>query len=146
MELADRVVIVTGASSGIGAATARLAHDAGARVVLAARRRDRLDALCQSLPGSLAVPTDITRAGDRERLLRRTLEQFGGVDVLVNNAGQGLHVPLLQVSEEDFMAVLALNLVAPLALIQLVVPAMSRRGGGAVVNVSSATSNLVIPG
>ena len=106
-------MIVTGASSGIGAATARLAHSQGARVVLAARRAERLARLADELPGSLAVPTDLTRGAEVEELCDRTFQAFGSIDVLVNNAGQGLHVPLVEVESEDFLAVWELNVTVP---------------------------------
>jgi short-subunit dehydrogenase len=146
MELSGRVMIVTGASSGIGAATARLAHAHGARVVLAARRADRLASLAQELSGSLAVRTDVTESADVANLSERAMAAFGTIDVLVNNAGQGLHVPLTEVEAQDFLAVWELNVLAPLALMQAVLPAMSREAAGSIVNVSSMTSQMVIPG
>jgi len=139
-------MIVTGASSGIGAATARLAHSQGARVVLAARRAERLATLADELPGSLAVPTDVTQRAEASQLCDRSLQAFGSIDVLVNNAGQGLHVPLADVEADDFLAVWELNVMAPLTLMQAVLPAMSRQGAGAIVNVSSMTSLMAIPG
>ena len=146
MELNGRVMIVTGASSGIGAATARLAHRQGARLVLAARRAERLARLAEELPGSLAVPTDVTQAAAVNALRDQALQKFGSIDVLVNNAGQGLHVPLTEVTSDDFRAVWELNVLAPLALMQAVLPTMVRQGAGAIVNVSSGTSLMVIPG
>ncbi|HVC23554.1 MAG TPA: SDR family oxidoreductase [Candidatus Dormibacteraeota bacterium] len=146
MELRGKVVIVTGASSGVGAATARLAHGHGARLVLAARRADRLVTLSQELAGSLAVPTDVTSGEAVRRLCDRALAEFGAIDVLVNNAGQGLHVPLMSVEPSDFQAVWQLNVMAPLALMQAVFPTMAAQGSGAIVNVSSGTSVRVIPG
>jgi len=146
VEIAGRVVIVTGASSGIGAATARLAHQRRAHVVMAARRADRLDEMAAELPGSMAAVTDVTRQDDRARLVERTLHAFGRIDVLVNNAGQGLHVPVEQVDADAFREVFELNVLAPLALMQAVLPAMRRQGGGAIVNVSSGTSLMTLPG
>jgi short-subunit dehydrogenase len=146
VEVSGKVVIVTGASSGIGEATARLAHEQGARLVLAARRSDRLTALAEELRGALVVRTDVTSAPAVDELRDRALAEFGTIDVLVNNAGQGLHVPLLEVDQGDFQAVWALNVMAPLALIQAVAPAMAAQGSGAIVNVSSGTSLRVIPG
>ncbi len=140
------VCIVTGASSGIGAATARLLGAAGASVVLAARRADRLNTLEAELPDALAVPTDVTDPEQVGRLVDCAIERFGRVDVLVNNAGQGLHVPLLELDAGDLRAVFELNVIAPLTLMQRVVPGMRERGGGAVVNVSSATALRVFPG
>jgi short-subunit dehydrogenase len=146
MELDGAVVIVTGASSGIGAATARLAAERGAKVVLAARRWDRIKELADDMPDALAVLTDLRDPAQIVRLVDATLGRFGRVDVLVNNAGQGLHVPLEQVRLEDFRAVTELNVYAPLLAMQAVIPTMRRQGGGAIVNVSSMTSRMVLPG
>lgn len=146
MDVTDAVCIVTGASSGIGAATARLLSENGAHVVLAARRADRLDALAAELSGSLAVPTDVTAPGDVERLVAQTLDTFGRIDVLVNNAGQGLHVPLEDLDPGDLRAVFELNVVAPLFAMQAVLPSMRAQSGGAIVNVSSGTTLRVFPG
>ncbi len=146
MELAGRIVIVTGASSGIGEAFARLAAREGARLVLAARRTGRLEALAAELPDALAVTTDLRVPDQVEAMVAAAAERFGGVDVLVNNAGQGLHVPVEQVVLDDFEAVVELNLYAPLLAMQAVLPLMRARGGGAIVNVSSNTTRMVIPG
>lgn len=145
MDLDGAVCVVTGASSGIGAATARVLAARGASVVLAARRAERLAALEGELDSALAVPTDVTVAGDVQRLVQRSVERFGRVDVLVNNAGQGLHVPLTDVRADDLRAVFDLNVVAPLVATQAVLPAMGP-ARGAIVNVSSATSLRVFPG
>jgi len=146
VEIRGKSCIITGASSGIGAATARHLHALGAKVALAARRTDRIDALAAELPGSLAVSTDVTNPTDVRRLVSETLNSFGSVDVLVNNAGQGLHVPILELDAVDLRAVFELNVVAPLVATQCVLPAMVKAGGGAIVNVSSATTLRVFPG
>ena len=116
MDLAGSVCVVTGASSGIGAATARRLAGAGAVVVLAARRADRIAALAAELPRALAVPTDVTVPAQLTDLVGRALEL------------------------DDLRAILELNVVAPLAAMQAVLPPMRAAGAGAVVNVSSATS------
>jgi short-subunit dehydrogenase len=146
MELVGAVTIVTGASSGIGAATARLAAARGANVVLAARRVARITELAEELPGALAVPTDLRDPAQIVRLVDTTLDWFGRVDILVNNAGQGLHVPLEQVRLDDLRAITELNVFAPLLAIQAVIPPMRRQGAGVIVNVSSMTSRMVLPG
>jgi NADP-dependent 3-hydroxy acid dehydrogenase YdfG len=146
MELQDAVVLVTGASSGIGAATARAAADAGAKVVLTARRADRIEALAAELPDALAVQTDVTHEGDLENAVEQALARYGRVDVLINNAGQGLHEPIERIRLEDFRAVLELNVVAALAAMQAVIPPMRRQGAGAIVNVSSGTTLHLMPG
>jgi len=146
MEIDGSVCIVTGASSGIGAATARLLSGIGARVVLAARRTERLEALSLELRDSLVVTTDVTIAEQVERLVARTVDTYGKVDVLVNNAGQGLHVPLEELDPGDLRAVFELNVVAPLVAMQAVLRSMRGGSGGSIVNVSSATTLRVFPG
>jgi short-subunit dehydrogenase len=146
MDIADKVVIVTGASSGIGAATARLAAAKGATVVLAARRAERIKALAAELPNALAVQTDMVHPEQVHALMRTAVDTYGRVDVLVNNAGQGLHVPLEDVKLEDLRAVTELNVFAPLVAMQAVTPIMRANGGGAIVNISSGTTRSLFPG
>ncbi|WP_236257631.1 SDR family oxidoreductase [Streptomyces hygroscopicus] len=107
---------MTGASSGIGGATARAASRAGARVVLLARREERIRQLAGELGESvaLAVPCDVTDRVQVAAAVEAAIERFGRIDVLVNNAGQGLQATVDAIDPEDFRAVLELNLVAPL--------------------------------
>ena len=144
--LDGKVVLITGASSGIGEATARLVAEQGALPVLSARRTDRLEALAQELAGALAIPADVRDPDQVHHLVDMTVERLGRVDVLVNNAGQGLHLPLEEVSLNDLVAITELNFYAPLVAMQAVVPVMRARGGGAIINVSSGTSRMVLPG
>ena len=132
-----RVVIVTGASSGLGEQLAVALSGAGAVPVLAARRADRLEALCAELPGADAIACDVTDAADRERLIATVIERHGRLDGLVNNAGAGATGPALQMTTEAFAHVLDLNLTAPFALSCLAARAMRETGGGAIVNVAS---------
>jgi len=146
MELEDAVVLVTGASSGIGEATARAAARAGARLVLVARREDRLRALAAELGDARAVRCDVTDPAQVAAAVRLALDAYGRVDVLVNNAGQGLQATVEAIDPEDFRAVLDLNVVAPLLTMQAVIPAMRRQGAGSIVNVSSGTTFGTAPG
>ncbi|MGI3784787.1 MAG: SDR family NAD(P)-dependent oxidoreductase [Janthinobacterium lividum] len=146
LDLAGATVIVTGASSGIGEATARLLHAAGAHPVLAARRADRLASLSAELDGALAVPADVTRPDDVARLVQAAQERHGRIDGLVNNAGVSLHHRLDSLDLEQFCEVLALNVVSVVALTQAVLPAMRAQGAGRIVNVSSGTTRMVLPG
>ena len=102
MEINGAVVLVTGASSGIGAATARAASQAGARVVLAARREERIAQLAGELSDAVPVRCDVTDPGQVAAAVRTAMDAFGRIDVLVNNAGQGLHAPLEQIDADDF--------------------------------------------
>jgi short-subunit dehydrogenase len=145
-ELAGSTVIVTGASSGIGAATARLLHEAGARPVLAARRADRIEALAAELGGALAVSADVTSQADIDRLVARTLDRHGRIDGLVNNAGVSLHGPADRIDIAEMRRVLDLNVIAVVAMTQAVLPAMRAQGAGRIVNVSSGTTRAARPG
>jgi NADP-dependent 3-hydroxy acid dehydrogenase YdfG len=144
MEISGKVMIITGASSGIGAATARVAAEAGARLVLAARRKDRLEALAEEL-GALAMTTDMRDPEQIHRLVEAAVDRYGGVDVLINNAGQGLHVPLEEIRVEDLASIMQLNVYGALLAMQAVIPVMRSRGGGSIVNVSSGTTRMPSP-
>ncbi|MCH6472003.1 SDR family NAD(P)-dependent oxidoreductase [Sinomonas terrae] len=146
MDLNNAVMIVTGASSGIGASTARAAAAAGARLVLAARREDRLNELAEQLPDAIPVRCDVTDPAQVHNVVDAALERYGRVDILINNAGQGLHEPLEKVDPDDFRAILELNAVAPLVAMQAVLPAMRAQGAGSIVNVSSGTTLRPLPG
>lgn len=138
--IADKVVVVTGASSGLGARFGRVLAAAGARPVLCARRTDRLAALREEI-GAERVDTvacDVTDAGDRERLVETAFERHGRLDGLVNNAGTSAMGPALRLRHEVFASVVDTNLVAPFALSCLAAERMRASGGGAIVNVASA--------
>jgi NADP-dependent 3-hydroxy acid dehydrogenase YdfG len=146
MELSDKVAVVTGASSGIGEATASRLAGEGARLVLAARRSDRIQMLAEKLGEAVAVTTDLRDPKQVRALVEAATDAYGVVDVLVNNAGQGLHVPVMDIALEDLVAVTELNFYAPLVAMQAVVPIMRERGGGSIVNVSSGTTLMVPTG
>lgn len=145
MDVSGKVMIVTGASSGIGAATARAAAGAGARLVLAARDRARLENLAAELPEAVAIRTDMREPDDIRRLVDEAVAGYGAVDILVNNAGQGLHVPVEQIRLEDLRAIIELNVYGSLLAMQAVIPLMRANGGGCIINVSSGTTRLGAP-
>ena len=140
--LDDKVAIVTGASSGLGDRFARVLHAVGARVVLAARRAERLTALADELDGALVVPVDLAEAEARERLIATTLGEFGRLDVLVNNAGIGGKVGIEDELMEDFRAVMELNVTAIWHLCKLARDVLIADGGGSVVNVASMLGHV----
>jgi short-subunit dehydrogenase len=141
-----KVVIVTGASAGIGAAAARMFASEEAAIVLAARSAAGLETLAGEITAAggraLAVPTDVGEARSAERLLAQAAERFGGIDVLVNNAGVNKRGLVEHYSAEDLAAVVQVNLTAPIVLTRLVLPYMRQRGGGAVVNVASIAGRI----
>ena len=136
--LDGRVAVLTGASSGIGARWARVLDAAGAAVVLAARREERIAKLAVELRDAVAVRCDVASADDRDALLATALERHGRIDVLVNNAGTTNVIPAMEESDEDFARVLDVNLAAPFALARAAARSMVEAGtGGAIVNVAS---------
>jgi NAD(P)-dependent dehydrogenase (short-subunit alcohol dehydrogenase family) len=136
--LDGRVAIVTGASAGLGARFARVLAAAGARVVLAARRAERLEALAAELPDAHAVPCDLSQDGSPAALVAATLAHYNRVDVLVNNAGVSKPIPALDEGTDNFTATVRVNLVAPYELARESARAMIAAGdGGAIVNVAS---------
>jgi NAD(P)-dependent dehydrogenase (short-subunit alcohol dehydrogenase family) len=134
--------IVTGASSGLGDRFARVLHSVGANVVVAARRADRLAALVHELPGSLAVTTDVSIAEDRERLVAETIDHFGTVGVLVNNAGVGHKVAVEDEQLDDFRQAMEVNVTAAWHLSKLVAPSMRAQGVGSIINIASMLGHV----
>lgn len=145
MELKGKVAIVTGASSGIGEATARLLATKGARVVLAARNAEKINMLAKELPEAVAIRTDMTVEADVRRLVKETIKQFQTVDILVNNAGQGYDSPIERLDIKTWKKIIDLDLVGPVLAMQEVIPVMRSKGGGAIVNISSGTSLMALP-
>jgi NAD(P)-dependent dehydrogenase (short-subunit alcohol dehydrogenase family) len=146
---ASHVVIITGASSGIGEASARRVARAGAKLVLAARRTDRLTALCAELDpageNTLVVGCDITVDPDRRRLVEAALQRFGRVDALVNNAGYGQRGPVECVPVEAIRRNFETNVFSLVALTQLVAPLLRAQGHGRIVNIGSVAGRIARP-
>lgn len=140
--LDGQVAIVTGASSGLGDRFARVLHAVGAQVVVAARRAERLERLAEELPGTVAVEADLSEAADRERLVRETLDRFGQIDVLVNNAGIGHAVSVEDESLDVFRDAMELNVTAIWHLSKLCGESMVAAGSGSIVNVASMLGHV----
>ncbi len=138
MDMCDSVVIITGASRGLGEATARLFASEGARVALAARSADTLTRLAATLPGSLAVPTDMCDGAAIARMVARVHAHYGRIDLLINNAGQASSDPVEHVDVARYREVMDLNLYGPLLAMQAVIPLMRAQGGGLIFNISTA--------
>lgn len=145
MDIKDKVIIVTGASSGIGLATAKHLAIQGAKIVLASREPVKLQALEKDIPESLAVPTDVTKPDEAKNLVDKTIEKFGRIDVLINGAAMAMAKPVEHIDLNEYRSLLELNVIAPLRLMQLVIPKMREQGGGTILNISSQASLKFIP-
>lgn len=143
-----RVAVITGASSGIGYATAEAFARQGWAVVLAARRTERITALAEQIIANggtaLVVPTDVTQADDRAKLIAQTLAHFGRLDVLVNNAGRGHFGRTADLDIATIREVFELNVIAPIMLTQLALPELQRQRG-MVINIASIAGRVATP-
>jgi NADP-dependent 3-hydroxy acid dehydrogenase YdfG len=144
-----KVVVITGASSGLGEATARLLSVQGASVVLGARRIDRIQSLADELTGSggkaLAIPTDVTHYDQVKRLVDVAVQTFGRIDVMINNAGLMPHSPLERLKIEDWNRAIDVNLKGVLYGIAAALPYMKQQKAGHIINVSSVAGHKVRP-
>lgn len=139
----DKIIAITGASSGIGAAVAREVAKRGAATILASRREDRLRAVAaESEPRSLPVVADVTKRADVERIVQAGLAQFGRIDVWINNAGRGITRPVAELTDADFDEMMLVNVKSALYGMQAVLPTMKRQGRGHIINVSSVLSRV----
>jgi short-subunit dehydrogenase len=137
VDLKDKTAILTGASSGIGAALAVAFGQKGANLTLAARRLDRLKEVAQKCPAEvLTLAADLTRDSDRRRIVQQTLERWGRIDILVNNAGLGIY-GISFGGEEHWRQIFEVNLFALVFMTRAVLPHMQSRGSGIVVNMAS---------
>lgn len=137
-DLQSKVAIVSGASSGIGAALARIISREGARVTLAARRIDRLKEVGQACPGeSLIVKADVLKEKDRQAIVQQTLDRWGRIDILINSAGLGMYGDFISTTEADWRKLFDINLFAIVFLTQIVLPTMKAQGQGVIVNIAS---------
>jgi NADP-dependent 3-hydroxy acid dehydrogenase YdfG len=140
-----KTAIITGASSGIGAATAKLLNKNGYNVVLAARRIEKLDALSKELDvNHHIVQTDVTQVADVERLVKESIEKFGAIDVLVNNAGLGMVAPMHEGKLEDWHKMFNVNVNGLLSCIHKALPYLLK-SEGTVINIASVAAHEVFP-
>lgn len=140
--LDGQVIIVTGASSGLGDRFARVLHAAGATVVVAARRAQRLDRLVAELPGAVAIAADLSVSQDRERLVAETIDRLGTVHGLINNAGIGRMVAIEDEDLDTFRQAMEVNVTALWHLSKLVAVPMVAQRYGAIVNIASMLGHV----
>ena len=145
-DFTGRTVFVTGASLGVGAATARAFHAAGANVVLNARRPGPLEEVAADLERSLVVAADVVEADAMAAALTQAVERFGGLHGLVNNAGAHFRGPIEGRTPDEVATMVDVNLKAPLVLTRMALPHLRASGGGFVVNVASLAGKIPLDG
>jgi NAD(P)-dependent dehydrogenase (short-subunit alcohol dehydrogenase family) len=143
-DFTGRVAIVTGAARGLGRAAAERLHERGASVAVNTRDRERCESLAASIGArAISAPGDLTASGIAEEIVRITLERFGRIDILVNNAAFARSTRLPDLSAEEFREALEVNLVAPFLLTRAVLPTMKAQGYGRIINISSSAGRMV---
>ena len=145
MEIKGKVIVITGATSGIGEAAARKLAYAGATLVLAGRNDEKLAALAHELRGSVAVRADMASQADIANLIDRALEMDGRIDILINNAGVGMYGPFTEIDLDEYHHMMNVNLFGPVYAMKLVIPRMRAQGGGMILNISSRVSKNYFP-
>jgi NADP-dependent 3-hydroxy acid dehydrogenase YdfG len=140
----DSVVVITGASSGIGATLAEQLAARGARPVLAARRAAELAAVAARCGDALAVPTDVTRRADVEQLVAAAIARHGHIDVFINNAGRGISRLVSELTDDDLDEMITVNVKSALYGMQAVLPHFKQRKRGHIINVSSVLGRVPI--
>lgn len=138
----DRVIVITGASSGIGEALAKAVHARGGKPVLVARRVEALEAVSKACGGAFVVPADVTRREEVQQVLAKTLEHHGHIDVWVNNAGRGISRPPSKLTDADLDEMMTVNVKSVLYGMQAVLPHFEARGRGQIINVSSVLGRI----
>ena len=147
VDFSGRKAIVTGSSEGIGRAIAQGLIDAGAEVLLVARREDLLQEAAQAMGGKAGwIAIDMSRDGAAEQIVAAAVDRFGGLDYLVNNAGLNIPGAIGGYNSADFRRMLDLNLIGTAMVTQAAVPHLARRPGAAILNISSAAGRKVFPG
>ena len=146
MQIENRVFVVTGASSGIGLATARALAARRGKVALIARSPEALEALAAELPGSVAIVADMTDFASVRAAIAQAQAHYGRIDGLVNNAGRSYAAAVADIEPELFEEIFRLNVLGPIVAMQAVIPILRAQGGGSIVNVNSGTAFMTIPG
>lgn len=148
-QMDGKVTILTGAGTGIGKGMARAFAREGSHLVLASRNKANLDETASEISGSgvkvLVVPTDVTEEADVKALFARTMQEFGRVDILINNSGAFDGGPLEDLSLETWQKVLAVNLTGPFLCAREAMPIMKKQGGGRIINIGSISAQMVRP-
>jgi len=143
--MTDKVVLISNASAEIGTAAAELFAGSGARVALAGRSVSTIRKIAADIPNSFAIPVDLSNPDDMYRMVYETYRHYGRLDVLINDAGQGFHVPRWGgISSDDLESLMLLRLYGPMVAMQTAIPIMKKQGGGSIITVNSEVSKSML--
>jgi NAD(P)-dependent dehydrogenase (short-subunit alcohol dehydrogenase family) len=145
LDLQHRVILITGASSGIGAAAALALDSAGAKVAIAARRKEKLDDLAARMHQPLVIPVDLSNEIPAREMVRSVVDHYGRIDVLINNAASIIVAKSDSVQAADLLQAFQTNLIAPVAATQEAIGFMRKQGGGQIINIGSPGFMMGIP-
>ncbi len=145
MELEGKTVLITGASTGIGLASAKLFAENKARVVINSRNKSEIEKISKTIPGSIAIAADMSKEEEARKLVQETVRACGKIDILINNAGKGYDASVEKTSIKTFKEIIELDVIGPLAAMQEAIPVMKKQGGGAIINISSGTALMSLP-
>jgi short-subunit dehydrogenase len=146
MEIPNKVIIVTGASSGVGLVAARLLYRKGAKLALVGQNKAKLLELADELKGSIAISADLRQEQEGRDMVQTVARELGRVDVLINNAGKGYQANVEAMDTKELREIYDLNVFTPLVLMQEVIPMMRESQRGAIINISSGTVFMTTPG
>jgi short-subunit dehydrogenase len=144
-QVKHKVAIVTGASSGIGFALAKLLIKRGAKVVLVSRSKEKLEKISKSSPNSIYIVADMTKPKEIINMVKKVKEHFGRIDILINNAGQGYDAPIEKINISTFQKIFDLDVIGPIIAMQQVIPIMRKQKEGTIINISSGTALMYLP-
>lgn len=145
MDIQNKVAIITGASSGIGLATAKLLSENGAKVALIARSKDKLEKLSGKLKDSYVVQADLSKENEVRQMIKKVSKHYGQIDILINNAGVGYDASIEHTEIAKLHHIIDLDFLGPYVAMQEVIPIMRKLGGGVIVNISSGTALMALP-
>ena len=145
LSVKGKVVVVTGASGGIGEAIAVAFGREGAKVVLVSRRKEKLEAIASNLPEALVIEADLEDPAAAVRMIEQTIEHYGRLDILINNAASIIVAKSEEVLPEDLLKAFRTNLIAPVVATQTALPYFKRQGGGQIINIGSPGFMMGIP-
>jgi short-subunit dehydrogenase len=145
MIIKNKVAIITGASGGIGLATAKLFANHGIKIALISRSRTKLEKISKVIPNSFVLVCNMTKSKEIISMVKKVHKHFGRIDILINNAGQGYDSPIEKININSFHYLFDLDVVGPLIAMQQVIPIMRKQKEGSIVNISSGTALMFLP-